>query len=113
MSRPYFEPPNDGSGGLDPHALVSACFEHDTRALLLDEGVLPPAFFDLSSGVAGELVQRLVNYGLRMAAVVPDPGKHSGPFQDFAREASTSGPIRFFTSRDAALQWLASADAAR
>jgi hypothetical protein len=77
--------------------------------LLLADGALPPEFFDLRTGVAGELVQRLVNYRLRMAVVVPDPGVHSASFQDFAREASRSLDFRFFRTRAEAVEWLAAA----
>lgn len=44
---------------LDPNAILTACFEHDARGLLFDEHTLPAAFFDLSTGVAGALLQRL------------------------------------------------------
>ena len=106
MQPPYFEAPASDAERLHPGDLVGACFEHGTEALLLDDGALPPDFFDLSSGVAGELIQRVVNYGLRMAAVVPDPAIHSPSFQDFTREASRSGRFRFFRTRAEAVQWL-------
>jgi hypothetical protein len=48
---------------------------------------LDPAFFDLSSGVAGEFVQKFVNYGQRLAIVgeIPDP---SAALRDFVRECN-------------------------
>src|SRR4029434_11068354 len=58
-------------------ALLEACFAADTRAALLYAEQLPPAFFDLSSRVAGETFQRLRNYGVRLAVVVP-PGWAGG-----------------------------------
>jgi hypothetical protein len=102
----YFEAPTTDSSRLRPQDLVGACMEHDTRRLLLDHGSLPAEFFDLSSGVAGELVQKITNYGIRMAAVVPDPGVHSTSFQDFAREANSAAPFRFFQTRGQAVEWL-------
>lgn len=106
MNLLYFEPSAADSPRLHPRDLVGACLEHRAGALLLDEGALPPAFFDLSSGMAGELVQRVVNYGLRMAVVVPEPGIHSDSFQDFAREARPSGQFCFFRTRAEAVEWL-------
>ena len=48
---------------------------------------LDPAFFDLSTGVAGDIVQKLANY--RMSAViVGELPPHSTHFADFARECS-------------------------
>jgi hypothetical protein len=40
-------------------ALVSACIESGSHALLVDEPSTPAAFFDLSSRVGGELLQGL------------------------------------------------------
>lgn len=103
---PFFDAPTDDSSRLRPQDLVGACIECGTRGLLLDHGGLPPEFFDLSSGVAGGLVQKLTNYGIRMAAVVPDPTLHSRAFQELAREANRSGAFRFFPNRQAAVEWL-------
>jgi Domain of unknown function (DUF4180) len=102
----FFEP--DGALPIAPVAALVRCIEQGSRALLLDRGALPPAFFDLSTGVAGELGQKLVNYGIRMAAVVPDLAAHSPRFQDFAREANRGRQFRFFATREEAVAWLAS-----
>ncbi len=103
----YFEAPPLSAGPFDPSAAVVACIESGARGLLLAQGSLPPEFFDLSTGVAGALVQRLTTYGVRMAAVVPDPAIHSRPFQDFAREANNGRQFRFFSDREQAVRWLA------
>lgn len=91
---------------FDPAAVVASCIESGVHALLVDHGAYPPAFFDLSSGVAGELVHRLSTYGIRMAGVVPDPTVHSAHFQDFAREANRGKLFRFFENREEAIRWL-------
>lgn len=98
----YYELPA-GAGGVDP---VRACIESGQRRLLIDHDAVPPAFFDLSTGVAGGIVQRLTMYGIRMAVVVADPSLHSGPFQDFAREANAGTVFRFFPDRERAVAWL-------
>lgn len=102
-----FEAPFLSADPFDPAAVVVACIESGARSLLFDQGTLPPEFFDLSTGMAGALVQRLTTYGIRMAAVVPNPSIHSRPFQDFAREASTGRQFRFFSDREQAVEWLA------
>ncbi len=100
----FFEP--EGTHPVDPLRAVVACIEHGTYLLLLDAGTLPPSFFDLSTGVAGDVVQKLVNYGVRMAAVVPDLDAHSVRFREFAREANRLARFRFFATRDEAVAWL-------
>ena len=100
-----FEPAEPGAP-LDPNQAVTACIESGADALLLDQKALTPDFFDLSSGVAGNLVQRLQNYGIRMAAVVPSTAAHSRAFQEFAMEANTGSRFRFFPTREDAIAWL-------
>jgi PadR family transcriptional regulator AphA len=102
----FFEP--DEACASDPVAALRSCIEHGQRALLLDHGALPAAFFDVSTGVAGELVQKLVNYHVRMAAVVPDLAVHSPRFREFAREANGGRQFRFFATRQQAIDWLQS-----
>ena len=46
---------------------------------------LDPAFFDLSTGVAGDIVQKLANYRID-AVIVGELPPHSTHFDDFARE---------------------------
>ena len=104
----YHEPPSGEAGSLDAAAIVTGCVESGSRGLLLDRAALPPAFFDLSSGFAGELLHRLGLYGIRMAAVVSDPSRCSRSFQDFVREANRGRQSRFFATRGEAIEWLSS-----
>ncbi|HIG73688.1 MAG TPA: DUF4180 domain-containing protein [Bacteroidetes bacterium] len=85
---------------------VAACFEHRTQALLMDRPALPPEFFDLRTGLTGELVQKLTQYGIRLACVVPDLGAQPPRFQEFAREANRGGRTRFFEAKAEAVGWL-------
>jgi hypothetical protein len=102
----YYELPPQPAGTFDPVAVVAHCIESGMDRLLLDTAALPPEFFDLSMGVTGALVQRLTQYEIRMAGVVPDPSIHSKPFQDFAREAGKNPWFRFFPTREQAIAWL-------
>lgn len=103
----YFEPVEGmDADAFDPAAVVTGCIESGCGSLLLDGGRLPPKFFDLSSGLAGELLHRLSTYRILLAAVVPDPTRYSESFQDFVREANRGRSFRFFRTRDEALQWL-------
>lgn len=83
---------------------IGACFGAD--ALLLTEAELGPAFFDLKSGLAGELLQKFVNYRMRVAIVVPDPAVHSTRFRELAYEHQSHPLIRFVRSQDEADAWL-------
>jgi hypothetical protein len=105
-STACFEP--DAACASDPVTALKSCIEHGRRALLFDHGSLPAAFFDLRTGLAGELVQKLVNYHVRMAAVVPDLAMQSPRFRELAREADAGRQFRFFATRQQAIDWLQS-----
>ena len=102
----YFEV--EDAGLLDPAAVLTGCVESGARGVLLDEDALPAEFFDLSTGLAGELLRKLTTYRIRLAGVVPDPALHSQAFRDFMREANRGHQFRFFPSRREALDWLES-----
>lgn len=104
----YFELPPQDAGRFDPADVITRCIESGQRRLLLDQAALPPEFFDLGTRIAGTLVQKLTQYEIRMAGVVPDPSIHSQPFQDFAREAGRHAFFRFFPDREQAVAWLTS-----
>jgi hypothetical protein len=58
---------------------------------------LDPAFFDLRSGVAGDLAQKFANYAQRLA-VVGDIGAYLGTsdaLRDFVRESNRGGQVWF------------------
>jgi hypothetical protein len=95
-----------GPEPTDPVRAVIRCIEDGTYAVLFDRGALPAAFFDLSTGLVGEVALKLTNYGVRMAGVVPDLGVHSARFQEFAREANKGRQIHFAATREAAVAWL-------
>ena len=58
---------------------------------------LDPAFFDLRSGVAGDIVQKFVNYGLRLAVVgdISESLERSGALRDFVRESNRGRQVWF------------------
>lgn len=85
--------------------VIGACF--GAHSLLLTEQELSSDFFNLKSGLAGELMQKFTNYRLRVAIVVPDPSVYGERFVELAREHRTHRLIRFLPSVDDALAWLA------
>ena len=93
----------------DVVALIEACFEQQARAVLLYAENLTPAFFDLSSGDAGEIFQKLRNYRIRLAVVEAPDVPHSTAFQALMREESRDPYFRLFGDRAAALAWLQAA----
>jgi Domain of unknown function (DUF4180) len=81
----------------------------DEGGLVLSEADLAPAFYDLTSGLAGELFQKFVNYRVPLALVVKDPSVHGQRFVELAREHRSHSMVRIFPDHDAAADWLAAA----
>jgi len=75
--------------------------------LLLDETQLGADFFDLRSGLAGEVFQKFTNYRARLAIVVADPSAYGGRFGELIHEHRNHAVVRFFGSEQLARRWLA------
>ncbi|MBD3649227.1 MAG: DUF4180 domain-containing protein [Pseudomonadales bacterium] len=88
-----------------PDAL-NACL--GSRGVILTEFDLGPDFFDLGTRLAGELMQKFVNYRLKMAVVVPQPERYGERFCELAREHRTHPEIRFIETEAKAREWLSS-----
>ena len=91
----------------DAALVVEACFNAKARSALLYAQNLTERFFDLSSGEAGEVLQKLRNYRIRLAIVcTPDSVRLSSRFPEMAAEESRAGYFHVFESRQAACAWL-------
>ena len=64
-------------------------------------------FFILSSGLAGEVLQKFVNYGMKVAIVGDFSRYTSKPLQDFLRESYLCKTVFFVSSESEALEKLA------
>ena len=75
-------------------------------ALLINESNLCQEFFDLRSGLAGELFQKSINYGTPLAMVVSDPQKYGDRFSELVHEHRRHALVRFFATDVEARKWL-------
>lgn len=74
--------------------------------LVLTEAELSPEFFNLRTGIAGELFQKFTNYQLRLLLLVPDPARYGDRFIELAREHRNHDHIRIVQSKAEAGDWL-------
>lgn len=66
--------------------------------LFFHEKNITPAFFDLSSGMAGELLQKASNSQLRLAFIGNFDAYNNKSLRDFIRESNRYGKILFVSS---------------
>jgi hypothetical protein len=83
---------------------LGACL--GSEGLILTEDELSEEFFDLRTGLAGELFQKFINYRLRLAIVLADPEASGKRFSELSREHRSHSLVRFFRSKDQAEVWL-------
>jgi hypothetical protein len=83
---------------------IASCL--GAKGLILTESDLAPEFFDLRSGLAGELFQKFTNYKVRVAIVLPDPKGYGERFSELAYEHRSHRMIRVVRSKDEAMAWL-------
>ncbi|WP_309573011.1 DUF4180 domain-containing protein [Deinococcus sp.] len=74
--------------------------------LILTESDVAPEFFDLRSGLAGEVFQKFTNYRVPVALVIPDFAGHGERFAELAHEHRRHPLIRFVHSEAEARTWL-------
>lgn len=96
---------------IDSIADLSAAISYGMEygSLLLSEANLGPRFFDLRSRLAGELMQKCVNYRIPLAIVVPAPEAYGERFIELVREHRQHHAVRFFASQSEAAEWLGTA----
>lgn len=90
----------------DVSTVLEACFDNATDRLLLYPENLTERFFDLSSGEAGEVLQKLRNYHIRLAVVCTPSLRLSSRFGELLAEENRGPYFRLFDQRPAAQDWL-------
>jgi hypothetical protein len=91
----------------DASLVVEACLSSRAGSALLYAPNLTERFFDLSSGEAGVILQKLRNYRIRLAVVcTPGSVRFSSRFSEMAAEESLGDHFRLFESALAARAWL-------
>lgn len=103
----------EGTGHLQPIEIRSVADIADAisrglerGALLIDESNLGQEFFDLRTGLAGELFQKAINYGTPLAIVISDPRRHGERFSELVHEHRRHALVRFFPTDSEAREWL-------
>ena len=91
----------------DMNRIIEACYPADTNLVLLYAPNLTSAFFDLSSGEAGEILQKVQTYHMRLAIVCPpDSVQYSSRFGEMLSETRQSRYFKVFETRREARAWL-------
>ena len=97
----------DTQSALD--LLMSVKYETGAKRIALPKELICEEFFILSTGIAGEILQKFINYHVK-AAIYGDYSHYtSKPLKDFIYESNNGRDIFFPATREEAIQKLARA----
>ena len=94
----------DVQSALDLMATVR--YETGADRMILPKIALDERFFVLSSGLAGDILQKFVNYQLKVAIVGDYSGYNSKPLRDFIYESNNGSHVFFVATVEEALEKL-------
>ncbi|WP_048796990.1 DUF4180 domain-containing protein, partial [Serratia sp. 506_PEND] len=84
----------------DVSLFIAPAFEHEAGMIALPVNRLDAAFFQLKSGIAGAVLQKFINYRLRVALLgdITPWLAQSNALQDLVREANRGEQVWFLPS---------------
>ena len=86
---------------------MSAKYETGADRLAIDKRVIAEDFFILSTGMAGEILQKFINYHVK-AAIWGDYTRYAGkPLKDFICQSNKGGDFFFVETKEEAVRKLA------
>ncbi len=94
----------DAQSALD--LLMSAKYDVGTKNIVIDKKLITEDFFILSRGLAGEILQKYVNYGGRIAICGDYSHYTSKPLKDFIYESNKGKDVFFVATEDEAVDML-------
>ncbi len=86
--------------------IMSVKYETNCSKIALNKSAIIEDFFILSKGLAGEILQKFINYQIKFA-IIGDYSKYtSKPLKDFIYESNNGKDIFFVASEDEAIKML-------
>ena len=86
--------------------LLGNCNYEGAQAAIVYEENLPPAFFDLKTRLAGEILQKFSTYRFKLAIIGEFSKYNSDSLRRFINESNRAGEINFVSTLEEALQKL-------
>lgn len=89
--------------------IMTVNYETDCSRMVLDKKAISEEFFRLSSGIAGEILQKFINYHTKLAIIGDFSRYTSKSLHDFIYECNKGNDIFFVVDLEQAIEKLASA----
>ena len=86
--------------------LATVNYDDDSNRIIINKEAIAEDFFKLSTGLAGEILQKVVNYRKKLAIVGDFSQYKSKPLHDFIYECNNGRDIFFVNTEQAAIDRL-------
>ncbi|MVM41524.1 DUF4180 domain-containing protein [Spirosoma sp. HMF3257] len=90
----------------DGLSLLADLYYQGFDSIIIHQKNITPDFFDLKTGIAGEILQKFSNFHVKLAIVGDFTNYSSKSLNDFIDESNKVGQINFVDSVDEALERL-------
>ena len=94
----------DAQTALD--LLMTAKYDIGTKNIVIDKKLIAEDFFILSTGRAGEILQKFINYGGRIAIYGDYSRYTSKPLKDFIYESNKGKDVFFVSTEEEAIDMM-------
>ena len=94
----------DSQSALD--LLMTVKYDAETKNIVINKKMIAEDFFILSTGLAGEILQKYINYGGRVAIYGDFSHYTSKPLKDFIYESNKGKDVFFVATEDEAIEKL-------
>lgn len=87
---------------------ISICMEYNTGLIIIHQEVLSEDFYNLRTGLAGGVLQKFMNYHIKVAVIITSEEKISGRFREMVIETNKGNDFRVYKSVAEAENWILS-----
>lgn len=95
---------NEPQDALDLMATIMHL--HDCNKIVISESSITKSFFDLKTGIAGEILQKFSNYQMKLAIVGDFSNYNSKSLRDFIFESNKGSQVFFLSNEEEAIEKL-------
>lgn len=88
--------------------IIATCMENNANMAIVKEKAFSKDFFNLRTGLAGMILQKFINYQIKVASIIENEDKFNDRFKEMVLEANKGNDFRVFKTITEAENWLVS-----
>ncbi|MDZ4905247.1 DUF4180 domain-containing protein [Clostridium perfringens] len=86
--------------------IIGLCISNDIQLLILRSEAITEEFINLKSGLAGMVLQKFMNYNIKVSAIIEDKNIINDRFAELIYELNKGNNFRVFNNIDDAESWI-------